>query len=318
MTTRRVLVTGATGFLGPYVIAALKDAGWSVRAAFRDGSQRAGDEQAIVGSIGSRTNWTAALTGVDAVVHLAGLAHQTGARAAAIADRYTEINTAGTLRLAQAAQRTEVAQFVFVSSILVNGASSDGRGPFREDDAPAPANIYSRSKADAEAGLRQLAGGRMIITVVRPPLIYGRGTRGNFALLARVLRAGLPLPFGAVANRRAFAAAGNIASFITHRLDQAGARSDTFIVADDAQVSTPDFIRRMAAATGRRVWLLPVSPTLLRSALRLARRGYLADSLIGSLEVDTARAHATGWRPELTLDEGLRAALRPDAGAPQQ
>ena len=168
------------------------------------------------------------------------------------------------------------------------------------------------SKAAAEAGLRTLArDSQMQISVIRPPLVYGAGAKGNFALLTRAVNLGLPLPFAAIRNHRAFLAVQNLSSFILRRLGNAdpGSNFEVFLVADREQVSTPEFIERLAMASGKNPRLFGMPPELLSSLLNLLGRQDTHDSLIGSLELNVSKALATGWQPAVTLDEGLRLAL---------
>lgn len=151
----------------------------------------------------------------------------------------------------------------------------------------------------------------MRVTVVRPPLVYGAGAKGNFALLGKAVEVGIPLPFAAIQNRRAFLSVENLTSFILHRLSHPSEKFNIFLVADEEQVSTPEFIERLARAarTAPRLFRLPVR--LLGTLLRLSGRREANDSLLGSLELDISKALSTGWRPQITLDEGLQRALRP-------
>jgi UDP-glucose 4-epimerase len=301
-----VMVTGATGFVGRNLVPALTGAGWLTRPVAR---QRSGDPSAVVvGSIGPLTDWSAALSGVDAVVHLAARVHHPGDEHNA--EIYRALNIEGTVRLATEAAKAGVRDFIHVSTILVNGSSTDGRGPFREDDVPNPRGIYGQSKAAAEAGLKAFSeSGTMNITVIRPPLIYGFGAGGNFALLQAAIRRGIPLPFASIRNRRGFLAVENLVSFILYRLAYPGNGFEIFLLADDEQVSTPEFIRRIAAACGRKARLFPMPGSLLNLLGVASGRPEIRNSLIGSMEIDISRAHATGWRPLVTLDEGLKAAL---------
>jgi UDP-glucose 4-epimerase len=284
----------------------LTASGWQVRPVER---QRSGDPTAVVvNSIGPSTDWNEALRGADAIVHLAARVHHPGDENNA--ELYRALNTEGTLRLAREAAKAGVRHFIHVSTILVNGSSTDGRGPFREDDQPNPRGIYGQSKAAAEAGLKAIASsGTMNITVIRPPLIYGFGAGGNFALLRNAIRRGIPLPFASIRNRRGFLAVENLVSFIQHRLAQPGSGFEVFLLADDEQVSTPEFIRGIAVACGRKARLFPTPVALLNLLGIASGRPEIRNSLIGSMEIDTSRAHATGWRPKVSLDEGLRAAL---------
>ena len=202
-------------------------------------------------------------------------------------------------------------QFIYLSTILVNGASTDGRAPFREDDLVTPRGVYGSSKAAAEAGLEALARETdMSITVIRPPLIHGPGALGNFRLLVKAVERGIPLPFGSIHNRRAFLGVENLASFIVHRLTHPGNKFEVFLVADDEQVSTPEFIRRISMAMGKKPRIVPFPLFALKALFRLSGRSEASDSVAGSQEVDTSKALKTGWRPRFSLDEGLRSALQ--------
>jgi len=205
-----------------------------------------------------------------------------------------------------------VRQFIFVSTVLVHGRSNEGRAPFSENDILTPRGFYGMSKAAAEAGLRTLARDSvMSISVIRPPLVYGAGAKGNFALLTRAVNLGLPLPFAAIRNQRAFLAVQNLSSFILRRLAHPDPASnfEIFLVADREQVSTPEFIERLAKASGKSPRLFRVPPDLLGTLLSMIGRQDMHDSPIGSLELNISKAIATGWEPQVSLDEGLRLAL---------
>jgi UDP-glucose 4-epimerase len=202
-----------------------------------------------------------------------------------------------------------VRHFIFVSTVLVHGRSNDGRAPFRENDILTPRNAYGMSKAAAEIGLKALAqNGDMCVTVIRPPLVYGAGAKGNFKLLVRAVELGIPLPFAAIRNHRAFLSVVNLTSFISQRLSHAHRKFDVFLLADEEQVSTPEFIRRLAKAAGTTARLFPIPTPVLSALFKISRRHETHDSLIGSLELDVSKAASTGWRPLVTLDEGLHLA----------
>jgi len=303
-----VLVTGASGFVGRHVAPTLAREGWSVRRAVR--SPDGMDDEVVIESIGPETDWTAALEGVDAVVHLAARVHHKHEEHAV--QLYRNVNIAGTLHLARCAATAGVRQFIFVSTVLVHGRSNEGRSPFSEDDILTPRGLYGMSKAAAEAGLRTLArDSDMKISVIRPPLVYGAGAKGNFALLTRAVNLGMPLPFAAIHNHRAFLAVQNLSSFIQRRLAHPDPASnfEIFLVADKEQVSTPEFIERLAKAAGKSSRLFGMPPDLLGTLLSLMGRQDTHDSLIGSLELNLSKAIATGWQPQVSLDEGLRLAL---------
>jgi UDP-glucose 4-epimerase len=308
MTNHRptVLVTGATGFVGRSLLPLLEEKGWTVRAAVRRPSGYR--NEVVIGSIGPETDWRAALVGVDAVVHLAARVHHPEDRDAE--EPYLALNVEGTSRLARSAIEAGVRHFVFASTALVYGRNNDGSPAFNEDDRLTPNNPYSRSKVEAERGLNSLARDHaMDITIVRPPLVYGPGAKGNFALLVKAARLGVPLPFAAIRNRRAFVSVQNLSSFIASRLSAAGKGYEIFLVADEEQISTPEFFRRLAKAAGGKARLFPAPAPLLAALLTLGGRPDARQSLIGSLELNISKACSTGWRPPLTLDEGLRLAL---------
>lgn len=301
-----VLVTGASGFVGRHLVPVLAREGWLVRRAVRRPSSS--DDDVVIESIGADTDWSTALAGVEAVVHLAARVHLP--REEYATELYYSVNTEGTLRLARCAEKAGVRHFIFVSTVLVHGRSNDGRPPFTERDILTPRGFYGLSKAAAEAGLKSFAqGSGMSITVIRPPLVYGSGAKGNFASLAQAVKRRIPLPFAAIHNHRAFLAVENLTSFISRRLLKPDGKFEIFLVADAEQVSTPEFVRRLARAAGTRSRLFPVPASLLSALLTISGRQEIHHSLIGSLELDVSKAASTGWRPEVTLDEGLQRAL---------
>ncbi len=203
-----VLLTGASGFVGGHVAPALAREGWVVRRALRAPS--GSGEEILIGSIGPETDWRNALAGVDAVIHLAARVYRQDENLEA--ERYRKVNTEGTLHLARCAADAGVRHFIFVSTALVHGRRNDGRAPIREDDVLTPRGAYARSKAAAEDGLQAMAQDcDMKITVIRPPLVYGAGAKGNFNRLVRAVKLGFPLPFAAIRNRRAVLSVENLA-----------------------------------------------------------------------------------------------------------
>jgi UDP-glucose 4-epimerase len=302
-----VLVTGASGFVGRHLARVLARNGWAVRRAVRTSSGR--DDEVLVGSIGPATDWQRALAGVDAVVHLAARVHHQHEEHAV--ELYRNVNIEGTLQLARSAAKAGVRNFVFVSTVLVHGRSNNSAVPFRESDLLTPRGLYGMSKAAAEAGLKALAqGGAMNITVVRPPLVYGFGAKGNFKMLTKAIGLGVPLPFAGIRNRRAFLAVENLTSFIQYRLAHPAGEFDIFLVADAEQVSTPEFVRRLASAAGKSPRLFSMPSPLLGSLLKATGRKEIGESLLGSLELDLSKAASIGWQPRVSLDEGLQLALR--------
>jgi nucleoside-diphosphate-sugar epimerase len=303
----RVLVTGATGFVGRTFCEVLSQAGHTVRAALRAARPMpAGvSEAAIVGDIGAQTDWRAALLGVDLVVHLAARAHVIH-DSPANAALYYETNAEGTRRLAESAAEASVGRFVYLSSVKVNGEATLDK-PYTAADEPFPQDDYGKSKWLAEQRLAQLAGRNGMATViVRSPLVYGPGVRANFLRLMRIVDKEWPLPLGAVENERSMVSIWNLCDFLATVSSHPAAQNRTWMVSDGDDLSTPELIRRIGRAMGRRVRLLPIPAALLKLMGRLAGQKAEMDRLCGSLAVDvTQTRRELGWSPLLTVDEGI-------------
>ena len=304
MTPTLCLVTGANGFVGRALCAEMACRGLPLRAALR---HAAGPQTVGVGAIDGDTDWRAALSGCDTVVHLAAQAHQ----AAGDLQRLQATNVHGVLNLARQAQAAGVRRLVFLSSIKAWGETTLPGEAARESDACHPQDAYGRSKCSAEQGLRALPqDGGMDIVIVRPPLVYGPGARANFAALQRAVQRGWPLPLGAVRNARSFIALDNLVDFLILCARHPAAAQHTFHVSDGADLSSPDLVRAMAQAAGVPARLWPLPPILLRAAARIVGRGAAAQRLLGNLQLDIGKARTLlDWHPPLTLQEGMRRAF---------
>ena len=285
----RVLVTGARGFVGSALCRGLRDRRYVV-------------------SEGQRGVPLLAGTGIAAVVHLASRVHMMGETASDVLPLYRAANTAATLTLAQQAADAGVQRFVFVSTVKVNG---EGRSDaYSETDTPAPLDPYAISKWEAEQGLRELAArSGMAVVIVRPPLVYGPGVKANFLAMMRWVNRGLPLPLGAIDNRRSLVALDNLVDFLILCCAHPAAANETFLVSDGEDLSTSELLRRMAAALGRPARLLPVPASVLNGAAALLGKRDFVRRLCDSLSVDIGKARSLlGWFPPLGVDAGLRLA----------
>jgi len=311
----KALVTGANGFVGLAVLQRL-NAMSGVQAV--GGVRRAAeflDTVATVMEVGdltAQTNWSLALAGMDVVVHAAARVHVMHDTEADPLTAFRAVNVAGTLNLARQAAAAGVKRFVFVSSVKVNGESTQTGRAFTETDAPNPQDAYGQSKHEAEQGLRQLAADTgMEVVIIRPPLVYGPGVKANFAALMRAVQRGWPLPLGAVHNQRSLVALDNLVDFIVTCITHPQAANQTFLVSDGQDLSTTELVCGMARAAGVPTRLLPVPVWALQAGATLLGKGDAVQRLCGNLQVDISKARSLlGWVPPVSVDEGLRRAMR--------
>ncbi|MET0180945.1 MAG: NAD-dependent epimerase/dehydratase family protein [Novosphingobium sp.] len=307
----KVAITGANGFVGSSLVAAFAAAGHDVRAAARRPVPGLPDSATWVRApdLGPAGDWRAVVLGREVVVHAAARVHRLTDRSPDPEAEYRAANVDGTLALARQAAAAGVARFVFLSSIKVNGEATPPGRAFRAADPPAPVDAYGGSKAQAEAALFAL--GResgMEITVIRPVLVYGPGVGANFAAMVRAVARRVPLPLGAVRNRRSLLFVGNLSSLALCAAAHPNAPGRVFLASDGEDLSTPAMLRRLARPLGRRALLVPVPPGLLRAAGRIAGRTSQVERLLGSLEVDLEPTRrALGWSPPFSIDEGFAA-----------
>jgi len=305
-----ILVTGASGFVGGQLISwmtAHAQPSTAVLGAVR--SKQAGDDSGLiaVGEINGDTDWSEALRGRCVIVHTAARAHIMNDTAADPLTEFRSVNVAGTLNLARQAATAGVKRFIFISSIKVNGEQTMDQ-PFTAGDMPAPEDPYGISKWEAEQGLRELAiTTGMEVVIIRPPLVYGRGVKGNFASMIKLVGKGLPLPLGAVHNKRSLVALDNLVDLIITCIDHPDAANETFLVSDGDDLSTTQLLRGVAEAMGRSSRLIPVPASLLQFGATLLGKKAVAQRLLGSLQVDISHTQkCLNWMPPLTVKQGLQ------------
>ena len=307
-----ILVTGANGFVGSALTARLARGEGGVRAAMRrpPAARAPGVEHVAAPSLSAGADWRRALEGVSAVVHAAARVHVMRDGAPDPLAAFRSANVEGTLALARQAAAAGIARFVFVSSIKVNGESTPPDRPFSAADVPRPQDPYGISKLEAERALGELARETGLpVVIVRPPLVYGPGVKANFFALLKWLQRGVPLPFGAIHNRRSLVALENLVDLLATCVEHPAAPGQTLLVSDGEDLSTTELLRRLAAALGKRARLVPIPERALILAARSLGAGSIARRLCGSLCVDSAPTRRLlGWAPPVSVDEGLRAA----------
>jgi UDP-glucose 4-epimerase len=302
-----VLITGASGFIGRYLAEFLADRGTFVRAAVRrpqPAFAAGGIEQIVVADI-SNARWQSHLTGVDTVVHCAGLAHQSRSLPES---EYFRVNVEATAALARQA-RTAGVRLVFLSSVLAQcGLTSEH--PLTEAAPAQPTSAYGRSKLAAEEAIR--AEG-VDFVIFRPAVVYGDGVKGNLATLARFARLPIPLPFASLTGRRSLLGLPNLADAVAMAIAGRGLLGQTYLVADPDPLTIGEIIAAMRAGIGRRAGLVPLPPSLCRALLQMAGQADIWARLGLPLVVDPARLLATGWLPRLETRHGLAELMRPQA-----
>ena len=327
---QHILITGANGFIGRGLCSALKEKGYSVRAAARNNARDIPgvDEYVQVGDIDESTDWRQALDGADTVIHLAARVHVMDSRPSTSLracfrgnDRrggndklcvFRKVNALGTARLARMAAEARVKRFIFVSSVKVNGEGS--KAAYTEKDVPAPQDAYGVSKREAEDSLACIAAETGLQTVVlRLPLVYGPGVKANFKNLIKLAGLGLPLPLKNIDNKRSFIYLGNLVDAIALCITHPKAAGETFMVSDCADVSTPDLIKMIKKVTVTKgdSHLFYLHPGILKTLCKIVGKSEELEKLTGTLIVDSSKIRNTlGWKPPFTIEEGIRETVR--------
>ncbi|WP_053269669.1 UDP-glucose 4-epimerase family protein [Pseudomonas chlororaphis] len=308
MNCPKILVTGATGFVGEAVVfRLLLDKQFTPVAAVRASTRLSGLCQIVSFDLEDPMR-VPSLEGVDVVVHCAARVHVMNETAEDSLVAYRVANVDGTLRLARRAVKAGVSRFIFISSIKVNGERTDPDRPFKFTDVPAPADPYGVSKLEAENALQKLSQETgMDVVIIRPPLVYGPGVKANFLNMIRWINRGIPLPLGKVKNRRSFVALGNLVDLVVTCITKPAAAGQIFLVSDGEDISTTQLLRRMAFALGKAVILLPIPVVMLKVAASVLRKAAVFERLCDSLQVDIRHTQEVlGWMPPLSTEQALR------------
>lgn len=309
----KILITGANGFVGARLCEQLISEGHVVKRAVRSADSTLTSEMLYaVGSYDNDTHWGAALKDVEVVVHTAARVHVMDENAKNPLTEFRRVNVDGTLELANQAVEAGVRRFVFISSVKVNGESSLAGHPYTEQDTPSPIDDYGLSKYEAEHGLREIANRTGLeVVIIRPPLIYGSGVKANFANLLHAIQRGVPLPLGAIHNKRSLIGMGNLCNFISLCVISPKASGHVFFISDGKDISTSELVLAMIRVMKLKPRFIPrlvaVPTWLLIQVANSIGKHAAVQRLCGNLQVDISLArNLLEWIPPYTLEEGLQ------------
>jgi nucleoside-diphosphate-sugar epimerase len=299
----RIIITGGSGFVGRKVLSHLKkhDVLNLTRNPLNDNDYKY--------EFGNEINNLSIFDSVDVIIHCAARVHIMDDTSTNPLDDYREVNTKGTLNLAKQAVEAGVKRFIFISSIKVNGESTQLGKPFKFDDQRLPEDFYGQSKSEAEEQLLQLSEETGLeVVIIRPTLVYGPDVKANFASLLNLVLKGLPLPFGCIKdNKRSLVSLDNLVDLIVTCIDHPKAINQVFLVSDDHDVSTNEMVQQMAKALGKSQWQLPIPTACYRLAGKALGKEDVINRLLGSLQVDITHTKETlGWKPPQTIEDGFK------------
>ena len=311
---KKILVTGATGFIGKAVIQKLLIQEFTVSALVRNISPALPDSvtQIEIGDISTLPKNISVLQNIDVLIHIAARAHIMNETENNPLTEFRKVNTTATLNLARQAAEAGVKRFIFISSVKVNGEITAPGTSFTSGNTHAPTDPYGLSQFEAEQGLMSLTQNTgMEVVIIRPPLVYGPGVKANFLAMIKWVDKGVPLPLGAIHNKRSLVALDNLVSFICHCINHPKASNEIFLISDNEDVSTTQLLQKVAKALGKKIILLPMPVSLMRVAARLAGKQAIASRLFDSLQLDSSKSRdLLGWEPIISMDEQLKLLAR--------
>jgi nucleoside-diphosphate-sugar epimerase len=283
----KILITGQNGFIGKALFKLLQQQKHQVQGTVRNKQKtQKNKDVVVVGNIGSTTDWRSALADIEVVIHLANRAHILNEQIRDPLAIFREVNVAGTIQLAKQAVELGVKRFIFVSSIKVNGEQTS-KHPFTASDKPNPQDPYAVSKLEAEKALYEIsAKSSMELVIIRPPLVYGQGVKGNFERLTRLIKIGIPLPFAFISNKRSLISLENLVQILAKTVTHSKVANQTLLVSDKEDLSTPQLIKKIAASIGKPARLFHFPPTLLKIMGKLIGHGNTIERLTGNLQID--------------------------------
>lgn len=306
-----ITITGVTGFVGSAIVERLsKDTSKCLISVSRSKVIFSNKTEKLGKDLADTTDWSDVLHTCDVVIHSAARVHVMNDTEKDPLQAFRAVNVDGTLYLAHQAAQAGVKRFIFISSIKVNGEGTGMGKPYTAFDMPAPQDPYGISKMEAEHGLREIAKATgMEVVIIRPVLVYGPGVKANFLSMMSWLNKGVPLPLGAIHNKRSLVSLDNLVDLIVTCIDHPSAANETFLVSDGEDLSTTEMLRRMGQALGKKARLVPVPAGLLEAGAAMLGKRAVAQRLCGSLQVDIRHTRETlNWNPPVSVDDGFRAA----------
>ena len=306
-----ILVTGASGFVGSALVSMLKAQGKAVRTTTRNKDLASNSNQHFVPSIDETTNWNAVLEGVDVVIHCAARAHRMNEQGDAH-EKYHSVNTLGTLNLAKSCVLQKVKRLVYVSTIKVCAEATEPGKVIRPNSPLKPTDSYSKTKAKAEVMLQELAKeSNLELVIVRPPLVYGPSAKGNLERLVKLAHSGIPLPLGAINNRRSIVGLANLTDFLSLVSHHPLADGQVFNISDGEIISTTEVLKTLASSMNRRTILIPIPVGLLTAIGKLTGKLPIVDRLASNLEVDSSSCFdLLNWKPPMTVRESVASLVK--------
>lgn len=304
-----VLLTGASGFIGSRLSSVISNS-FYLRLVFRVTPDEKPLSDYVVCDFDDSCTLSSVLKDIDVIIHCAGRAHELYDISASPINEFRRVNVDLTLRLAREAVNAGVRRFIFLSSIGVNG--NNNSSPFTEQDTSSPVEDYAISKLEAEQGLQEIAlASGMELVIIRPPVVYGPDAPGNFGKLMHWMQIGIPLPFGAIQNKRSLIALDNLVSFILHCIDHPKAANEVFLISDGEDISTSELLRLVARALRKKPRLLPVPVGLMEFVAKLIGKQSMTNRLFGSLQIDSSKAQdLLDWKPVITMDKQLEKTVK--------
>ncbi|MEZ8100521.1 UDP-glucose 4-epimerase family protein [Vibrio bivalvicida] len=302
----KVVITGATGFIGKYLLQSLPDKylpvilGRSKPAGFQGKYYKYDLHDEVIP--------TSAFVNAEVVIHTAARVHVMNDSSEFKYSLYKEANVDSTIRLAEHAFKNGVKRFIFISSIKVNGESTLPNKPFSVSSTRLPQDDYGRSKSEAEVELLKLADSTGLeVVIIRPTLVYGPGVKANFAAMLKLVKKGVPLPFGGIKhNKRSFVSVRNLVDLISTCIDHPNAVNQVFLVSDGKDLSTSEMVRLMGISTGKQGWQVPVPVWCFTLAGKIFGKSDIVNRLVGSLHVDISETiNRLNWTPPQSIEEGF-------------